>query len=147
MTKGVVDKMKLDARHHGLEIFYKKDGDTSRFFGDRDKMERVVTNIVSNAVKYTPEGGRIKVVCGAKYAEAYITVEDNGIGIPKADLPRIFERFYRVDKARSRESGGTGLGLAIAKELCEMHGGKIKIDSEEKKGTKVTITLPMINMA
>jgi two-component system sensor histidine kinase VicK len=110
-------------------------------------MERVVTNIVSNAVKYTPEGGRIKVVCGAKYAEAYITVEDNGIGIPKADLPRIFERFYRVDKARSRESGGTGLGLAIAKELCEMHGGKIKIDSEEKKGTKVTITLPMINMA
>ena len=109
-------------------------------------MEQVVTNIVSNAVKYTPSGGKVEVICGARYTEAFIKVKDNGIGIPEKDLPRIFERFYRVDKARSRESGGTGLGLAIAKELVELHGGRINLSSQEGKGTTVTISLPMINV-
>lgn len=147
MTKGVVDKLKIDAKNHSLSISFRRDGSTKEFFGDRDRLEQVVTNIISNAVKYTPEGGEIHVACGVRYTEAYIRVSDNGIGIPEKDLPRIFERFYRVDKARSRESGGTGLGLAIAKELVELHGGRIKIESKEKKGTTVTVTLPMINMS
>lgn len=146
MVESVVEKLKINATNLGLELFFKKEGDTSGFFGDKDRMEQVVTNIVSNAVKYTPSGGKIEVVCGARYTEAFVRVTDNGIGIPEKDLPRIFERFYRVDKDRSRESGGTGLGLAIAKELVEMHGGRIDIKSREGKGTSVTIILPMINV-
>ena len=146
MVEGVVEKLKINAGNLGLTLSYEKQGETTDFFGDCDRMEQVVTNIVSNAVKYTPSGGRVEVICGNRYTEAYIKVKDNGIGIPEKDLPRIFERFYRVDKARSRESGGTGLGLAIAKELVELHGGKIKLESREGKGTTVTITLPMINV-
>ncbi len=146
LVENVVEKLKINANNQGLELDFDQEGDTKSFFGDRDRMEQVITNIISNAVKYTPSGGSIKVSCKARYTEACIVVKDNGIGIPEKDLPRIFERFYRVDKARSRESGGTGLGLAIAKELVELHGGKIKLDSREGKGTTVTITLPMINV-
>ncbi len=146
LAESVVQKLKIDAKNHGIDIYFEAVGDTSTFFGDRDRMEQVVTNIVSNAVKYTPSGGKVEVICGARYTEAFIKVKDNGIGIPEKDLPRIFERFYRVDKARSRESGGTGLGLAIAKELVELHGGRINLSSQEGKGTTVTISLPMINV-
>ncbi|MBR5535304.1 MAG: HAMP domain-containing protein [Clostridia bacterium] len=146
LTESVVKKLEINANNLGLTLSFRKEGDASLFYGDKDRMEQVITNIVSNAVKYTPSGGKVEVVCGAEYTQAYIRVSDNGIGIPDKDLPRIFERFYRVDKARSRESGGTGLGLAIAKELVEMHGGKIDIKSREGKGTSVTITLPMINV-
>ncbi len=146
LVEGVVEKMKITANNLNLTLFYNSKGEVGSFYGDKDKLEQVITNIVSNAVKYTPEGGTIEVVCGARYTEAFIQVTDNGIGIPQKDLPRIFERFYRVDKARSRESGGTGLGLAIAKELVEIHGGKIDIRSKEGKGTSVIITLPMISM-
>lgn len=146
LVGSVVDKLKINANNLGLTISFKKEGDTSNFFGDKDRMEQVITNIVSNAVKYTPSGGNVEVVCSAKYTEAVVRVTDNGIGIPEKDLPRIFERFYRVDKARSRESGGTGLGLAIAKELVEMHGGRIDIRSREGKGTSVIISLPMVNV-
>lgn len=146
LVKSVVEKLKINANNLGLSISYKEEGDTSAFFGDKDRMEQVITNIISNAVKYTPSGGEVEVTCSAKYTEAVVRVSDNGIGIPEKDLPRIFERFYRVDKARSRESGGTGLGLAIAKELVEMHGGRIDIKSREGKGTSVIISLPMINV-
>ncbi|MBQ3111022.1 MAG: HAMP domain-containing protein [Clostridia bacterium] len=146
LVGSVVEKLKINANNLGLTISYKQEGDTSTFFGDKDRMEQVITNIVSNAVKYTPTGGNVEVVCSAKYTEAVVRVTDNGIGIPEKDLPRIFERFYRVDKARSRESGGTGLGLAIAKELVEMHGGRINIKSREGKGTSVIISLPMVNV-
>lgn len=146
LVENVVEKLKINANNQGLEIKFASEGDSKSFFGDRDRMEQVITNIISNAVKYTPSGGSIDVSCKASYTEVCIAVKDNGIGIPEKDLPRIFERFYRVDKARSRESGGTGLGLAIAKELVELHGGKIKLESREGKGTTVTITLPMINV-
>ncbi|MCX7614275.1 MAG: cell wall metabolism sensor histidine kinase WalK, partial [Clostridiales bacterium] len=106
-------------------------------------IEQVVVNIISNSLKYTPPGGQVKVSVGNKgQDQIYIKVEDNGIGIPKEDIPRLFERFYRVDKARSREKGGTGLGLAIAKEIVEYHKGQIVVESELDHGSTFAITLP-----
>ncbi|HXH82854.1 MAG TPA: ATP-binding protein [Candidatus Tectomicrobia bacterium] len=110
---------------------------------DHDRLQQILINLVDNAVKYTPRGGTITV--GARQADpktVEIVVADTGIGIPHADLPRITERFYRVDKARSRELGGTGLGLAIVKHLVLAHGGELALESEEGRGTTVRVTLP-----
>ncbi|MCI0369871.1 MAG: ATP-binding protein, partial [candidate division NC10 bacterium] len=110
---------------------------------DRDRLAQILVNLVDNAVKYTPEGGRIAV--GATQSPGgfvEVRVADTGMGIPSTDLPRLTERFYRVDKARSRELGGTGLGLAIVKHLVQAHGGELEIDSELNRGTTVRITLP-----
>ncbi|HHY37475.1 MAG TPA: cell wall metabolism sensor histidine kinase WalK [Clostridia bacterium] len=111
---------------------------------DRDRIEQVLLNLLSNAINYTPDGGRIVIRTHQCEGEVITEVEDTGIGIPEEDIPRIFERFYRVDKARSRQLGGTGLGLAIAKEIVEAHGGRIWIESAEGKGTKVSFTLPEV---
>ncbi|HEY7870794.1 MAG TPA: ATP-binding protein [Methylomirabilota bacterium] len=115
---------------------------------DRDRLVQILINLVDNAVKYTPEGGTVTVTAratgeGAGPRTVEIAVADTGIGIPAADLPRITERFYRVDKARSRELGGTGLGLAIVKHLVLAHGGELRIDSVEQQGTTVRVTLPI----
>ena len=109
---------------------------------DKNEIERVILNVLSNAIKYTKENGEIKIYVGFVYNDAYIKIFDNGIGIPEEDLSRIFERFYRVDKARSREMGGTGLGLSIAKDLLDRNGGSIDIKSEVGKGTEVVIKVP-----
>nr|MBP3680998.1 ATP-binding protein [Clostridia bacterium] len=111
-------------------------------YADKSGIERVVLNILSNSIKYTKENGNIKIYVGFVYNDAYIKIIDNGIGIPKDDLTRIFERFYRVDKARSREFGGTGLGLSIAKEILNQNNGSIDIKSEVGKGTEVVIRIP-----
>jgi len=109
--------------------------------GDPDKLTQVLINLLENAVKYTPEGGRITIEAKAFEDEIEISVRDTGIGIPSKDLPRIFERFYRVDRARSREVGGTGLGLSIVKHIVEAHGGIVRVDSEIGKGSKFTVVL------
>ncbi len=111
--------------------------------GDRQRIEQVVLNLVTNAIKYTPEGGEINMIAGCREDKLWCTVKDNGIGIPKTDIPHIFERFYRVDKARSRESGGTGLGLSIAYEIAQRHGGTIEVKSKKGKGTAFTLYLPI----
>ncbi|GAK12025.1 cell wall metabolism sensor histidine kinase WalK [Geomicrobium sp. JCM 19039] len=109
---------------------------------DRDKMTQVIDNIISNAIKYSPDGGTITVGTDLQEEGAVIYVQDEGMGIPRENLHKIFQRFYRVDKARARNLGGTGLGLAIAKEMVEAHGGTIAVSSEWKKGTTITIRLP-----
>ncbi|EKS20103.1 PAS domain S-box protein [Streptococcus sp. F0442] len=109
---------------------------------DTDKMTQVIDNILNNAIKYSPDGGKIKVGMKTTDAQLIISISDEGLGIPKKDLPRIFDRFYRVDKARSRSQGGTGLGLAIAKEIIKQHKGFIWAKSEYGKGSTFTIVLP-----
>ena len=109
---------------------------------DTDKMTQVIDNILNNAIKYSPDGGKIRVGMKTTDAQLIISISDEGLGIPKKDLPRIFDRFYRVDKARSRAQGGTGLGLAIAKEIIKQHKGFIWAKSEYGKGSTFTIVLP-----
>lgn len=109
---------------------------------DRDKLQQIVINLLSNAINYTPVDGKVEVKLIEQEAEVIIEVTDNGIGIPAKDIDRVFERFYRVDKARSRHSGGTGLGLSIVKHLVENCGGRIEVESQEEVGSTFRVTLP-----
>lgn len=144
LVSDVVDTLELVAKEHGhrlsLTVTEAFDG---LFYGDRDRLEQLLYNIISNSIKYTPNGGKIEVIAGQNFNKVCIKVKDTGIGIPEKDLGRLFERFYRVDKARSREKGGTGLGLAISKGIVDNHGGTIAIQSEVNRGTEVTIVLPV----
>ena len=142
LVQNVCDKMKIqaDEKKHKLECVISNK--PPQVYADRDAIERVIINIISNSIKYTPDGGIITVYVGEVNSNAYFKVVDNGIGIPSKDLDRIFERFYRVDKARSRKAGGTGLGLSIVKEMIEGNNGTINIRSEVNKGTEVIVTLP-----
>lgn len=139
----VVERLQIQAKakNQVLEVYL--DGEICDVKGDRDRIEQVILNIIGNAIKYTPVGGEIKTYIRCLANDVEVVVEDTGIGIPAEDLPRIFERFYRVDKARSREMGGTGLGLAIAKDIVEAHGGSISAESELEEGTKILIKLPL----
>lgn len=139
----IADRLKISAEKKNQTLTYKSLCKLPPVFTDKDKLEQVIVNIISNAVKYTASGGKIEVFTGRIYNDLYIKVVDNGIGIPKENLPRIFERFYRVDKARSRGTGGTGLGLAIAKQIMDNLGGRISIRSEYGLGTEVIISIPV----
>ena len=142
LLEDVIDAMLKDAERHNHVLTLDVGGALPDMVGDRERIEQVVINIVSNAIKYTQDGGRVQVSATAVDGLMTIVVRDTGIGIPEEDVPRLFERFYRVDKARSRERGGTGLGLAIAREIVEHHRGTIQVDSKFGQGTTVTITLP-----
>lgn len=145
LLKSCMTKIELMVKNKNQELISLFDEDQEIMtVMDKDGIEQVLLNVLTNAIKYTPEGRRILVDAYQKDRQAYVVIEDNGIGIPEEELPRVFERFYRVDKARSREMGGTGLGLAIAKQIMEDHRGGIEIESLGGKGTKVTIRLPLV---
>lgn len=133
-------QIEIDKKHHEVECFVT--ANVPPVYADKYGVERVVLNIMTNSIKYTPDNGHIKMYVGFVYNDAYIKIIDNGLGIPEDDLNRIFERFYRVDKARTREMGGTGLGLSIAKEILDRNNGSIDIKSEVGKGTEVVIRIP-----
>jgi two-component system sensor histidine kinase VicK len=143
LIKSAVERMELEAgsRKQKLECFVM--GDIPDIEADYGRLEQVAFNIIGNALKYTHESGIVTVYVGKIYNDVYFKVTDSGIGIPESDMQRIFERFYRVDKARSREMGGTGLGLSIAKEIVEAHAGTINISSKMGVGTEVTVRLPV----
>ncbi|HCN36851.1 MAG TPA: PAS domain-containing sensor histidine kinase, partial [Bacteroidetes bacterium] len=110
-------------------------------FGDSERIKQVFVNLIDNAIKYTPENGTVKIVLTDNEKNVNIDIVDSGIGIPKKDIPRIFERFYRVDKNRSRDKGGSGLGLSIVKHILEVHNSSIKVESDENQGTKFSFNL------
>lgn len=142
-VEGISERMYFPAKEKHQTLRFFAPDEPFFIMSDKDKLEQVIINIISNAVKYTPENGNIEVYVGKLYTDAFIKVCDNGIGIPEENLPRIFERFYRVDKARSRETGGTGLGLAIAKQIMNQLGGNITINSTYGKGTEVIVAVPL----
>lgn len=142
LVKKCQDKLAIEIKkkNHTVNCFVT--ADVPPVYADKYDIERVILNILTNSIKYTKDGGEIKIYVGFVYNDAYIKIFDNGIGIPEEDLSRIFERFYRVDKARTREMGGTGLGLAIAKEILDKNGGSIDIKSVVGQGTEVVIRIP-----
>ena len=144
----VLDLFRAQAAKKGIRLRAEVVADTPDILGDEDRLQQLLINLIDNALKYTPEDGEVLVTAGREPASnghhparVALTVSDTGCGIPDKDLPRLTERFYRVDKARSRELGGTGLGLAIVKHIVQAHDGDLKIDSELGKGTRVSIYL------
>ena len=133
----------LDAQNHSHTLVRAYGCHLPMIVGDRNRLEQVMMNVIGNAIKYTPDGGTITVDAGVKGGNVWMEVADTGIGIPSKDRERIFDRFYRVDKARSRESGGTGLGLSIAREIVQRHGGTIGLVRHEGPGTTVRVVLPI----
>jgi signal transduction histidine kinase len=139
----VRDAVRLEAASRGHTISVTIPEGLPHIVGDRARIEQVLINIVSNAIKYTPDGGYIDITSGSGDGHVWVAIQDTGIGIPEEDIPRLFDRFYRVDKARSRESGGTGLGLSIALEIIQRHGGDVDVTSVVGEGTTVTVRLPI----
>jgi two-component system, OmpR family, phosphate regulon sensor histidine kinase PhoR len=128
-----------------IQVELDQTGDLPDIAGDRRRLAEILQNLLDNATQYTLPGGRITLNAETRDADVVFTVSDTGIGIPKSDQSRIFERFYRVDAARSREAGGTGLGLAIAKHLVEVHGGRIWVDSEIGQGSQFHFSIPIFD--
>ena len=140
----VLARMRRVARKKNITLQWKRFGraDLYTVNGDEAQLTSMFTNLVDNAVKYTQPGGRVEVTGGFEGSEIVIRVSDTGIGIPEGKLPRIFERFYRVDKARSKETGGTGLGLSIVRHVAENHGGRVTVESTLGEGSTFTVYLP-----
>jgi signal transduction histidine kinase len=136
--------MRRVARKKDITLQWKRFGKAAQYTvrGDETQLTSMFTNLVDNAVKYTPAGGRVEVVGGFEGPEIVIRIADTGIGIPEGKLSRIFERFYRVDKARSKATGGTGLGLSIVRHVAENHGGRVTVESTLGEGSVFTVHLP-----
>lgn len=141
--RSVYNAMLLEAQKHKHRFDLEIKNELPEIVGDRARVEQVLINLVSNAIKYTRDGGIIRITADTDGEKVWAAVKDNGVGIPEADVPKVFDRFYRVDKARSRESGGTGLGLSIASEIVERHQGSLKLTSRLGKGTVITVSLPV----
>ncbi|MGE0128030.1 MAG: sensor histidine kinase [Blastocatellales bacterium] len=135
------EQMRLLAEDKRIRLECRANGQVE-IAGDRARLKQVIVNLVDNAIKYTPKGGAVGVVVSAEDGHAMMLVEDNGAGIPSDALPHVFERFYRVDKARSRQMGGAGLGLAIVKSIVAAHEGQVKVESAEGKGSRFIVELP-----
>ncbi|MDA0947350.1 MAG: ATP-binding protein [Planctomycetota bacterium] len=141
VTDACVRRHEAHARAKDIELSFDDGGNGSAVLGEEEALTQVVDNLLDNALKYTPKGGSVRVSLRAEAEHVHLTVRDTGIGIPPTDLERIFERFYRVDKARSRELGGTGLGLSIVKHLVTSLEGELAVTSEEGVGSEFTVTL------
>jgi two-component system sensor histidine kinase VicK len=131
----------MEAQRHNHTLTLEMEPELPQIVADRERVVQVMMNIVSNAIKYTPDGGKIAITAGRTEDRVWMVVDDNGIGIPEEDRPRIFDRFYRVDKARSRQSGGTGLGLSIAKEIVTRHQGVLTLQDKDGPGLAVRLEL------
>jgi two-component system, OmpR family, phosphate regulon sensor histidine kinase PhoR len=142
LISAAVDALHPLAEGKKQTLQVKINGELPPIQGDSQKIHQVLVNLLHNAISYTPEEGSIVLEAGSAQGGAEISVSDNGVGIPPEDVPRIFERFYRVDKARSRDQGGTGLGLSIVKHIVEAHGGQVRVESKPGKGSRFTFFLP-----
>ena len=141
LVRSATEGLKKQAKDKGITLEMDLRKGLPDAVGDRKSLEQVMVNLLDNAIKYTQQGGRVGVSASVRSGEIKVDVRDTGIGIPKADIPRIFERFYRVDKARSREVGGTGLGLAIVKHIIQGLNGNVRVQSEQGKGSTFSFTL------
>ena len=140
----VLARLRPTARQKNISLSWKRSGKAVMYTvrGDETQLTSMFSNLVENAVKYTPRGGRVEVTGSSDEDEVVVRVSDSGIGISEEGLPRIFERFYRVDKARSKETGGTGLGLSIVRHIAENHGGRVTVESTLGEGSTFTVHLP-----
>ncbi|PYZ96228.1 cell wall metabolism sensor histidine kinase WalK [Alteribacter lacisalsi] len=139
----VIDRFEMSTKNQAITFKRKVPDEPLFVYGDRDKLTQLLDNIMSNAVKYSPQGGTITCSVKEEKGRVIISVQDEGVGIPKDSIPHVFDRFYRVDKARTRSLGGTGLGLAIAREIIQAHGGNIWVSSDWGQGTKMSFSLPV----
>ena len=140
-VQDIYNAVYMDAQKHSHALTLEMEPGMPEILADRERILQVMMNIVSNSIKYTPDGGHIDIYAGRKRDRVWMIVDDDGIGIPEEDRPRIFERFYRVDKARSRQSGGTGLGLSIAKEIVDRHQGRITLLDKDGPGLAIRLEL------
>ncbi len=140
-VQDIYNAVYMEAQKHDHTLTLDMEPGLPAILADRERVLQVMMNIVSNAIKYTPDGGHIDIYAGTRRGRVWMIVDDDGIGIPEEDRPRIFERFYRVDKARSRQSGGTGLGLSIAREIVERHRGRITLLRKESPGLAIRLEL------
>lgn len=138
IAKECVQSLNVNAQRRNVEIIFS--GMNCLVYGEQHMIREMIVNLIQNAIQYNNEGGKVLVYAGNRNGRGYLRVEDNGIGISKEMQEHVFERFYRVDKSRSRETGGTGLGLAIVKHIVEIHGASIKLDSAPGRGTRISVS-------
>jgi two-component system phosphate regulon sensor histidine kinase PhoR len=141
MVKETVAQLSPNAERQGVAITTDLSDNLPRVTADRERIRQVVTNLLHNAIKFSPQGGRVVIATRQQRDDVAVSIADNGIGIAKEDLPHVFERFYKADKSRS--GGGTGLGLAIAKHIVQAHGGDVSVQSVEGEGSTFGFTLPL----